>query len=111
MQLLWKQGPLTSDDIRSRLPGQPHDSSVRTMLRVLIRKGYVHRDPDSRPAAYAAAVPQANAQNKATRSLLQRFFSGSAQELVQHLIDHEQLTAEQLARLRRQFHSPKRDDQ
>lgn len=111
MRLLWKQGALTSEEIRSRLPGQPHDSSVRTILRVLVRKGYVHRDPDSRPAAYSAAVPEANAQNKAARSLLQRFFSGSALELVQHLIDHEQLTPEQLAKLRRQFRSPKRNDE
>ena len=105
MQVLWDHGAMTSGAVGDRLPGSPHDSSVRTMLRVLIQKGYVHVDRGVRPAVYSAAVPQSKLQKQATQSLLQRFFSGSVEDLVQHLIEDEQLTLEQLTNLRRRFGS------
>lgn len=108
MQVLWDQGPVTSLDLGERLPGKPHDSSVRTMLRVLNQKGYVQIDSGQRPAMYEAAVPQARLQSKATQSLLKRFFSGSVEELVQHLIEDEQIAPEQLTKLRRKFGSKKK---
>jgi predicted transcriptional regulator len=111
MQILWDRGQMTSVAIGQVLPGDPHDSSVRTMLRVLIQKGYVRVDNGQRPAVYTAAVPQARLRKKATHSLLQRFFSGSAEDLVQHLLEGDQLTPEQLTKLRRKYGSQRRESQ
>ncbi len=108
MQLLWKHGDMTADAIRSKLPGDPHDSSVRTMLRVLKQKGYVRVEKGQRPAVYTSAIPQTKVQKNATRSLLERFFGGSVENLVQNLIEDEQLTVEQLAQLRKKFGSQKK---
>ena len=108
MQVLWDHGDMTSVALGVRLPNNPHDSSVRTMLRVLIQKGCVRVDSKQRPAVYSSAVPQSKLQKKATHSLLQRFFSGSVEDLVQHLIEDEQLTPEQLKKLRRKFGSPRK---
>ncbi len=47
MEVLWMHGAVTAEAVREALPGDPHDSSVRTMLRVLRNKGYV---PHSRPS-------------------------------------------------------------
>ena len=105
MEVLWNRGAVTSEDVRRQLAGNPHDSTVRTMLRVLISKAWVKVDHTVRPAEYRAALPQSKMRTKATSSLLKRFFSGSAEELVQHLLDDEQLTPEQLSRLRRQYGS------
>ncbi len=100
MGLLWDHGSQTSESVRDRLPDKPHNSSVRTMLRVLADKGYVRVDNEQRPAVYSAAVPRSRVQKKAMRGLLRRFFNGSLDNLVQHLIDDEQLTPEQLERLK-----------
>ena len=105
MQVLWEHGGMTSVALGARLPNNPHDSSVRTMLRVLIQKGHVRVDRGQRPAVYAPAVRQSKLRKKATHSLLQRFFGGSARDLVQHLIEDEQMTLEQLTKLRRKFGS------
>lgn len=105
MKVLWDCGDLSSGVVRAKLPGNPHDSSVRTMLRVLVEKGYVRIKGGQRPVLYASAVPQAKLQKKAMRSLLQRFFGGSVEGLVQHLIEDEQLTLEQLTKLRQKFGS------
>jgi predicted transcriptional regulator len=43
--------------------------------------------------------------------LLKQFFSGSADELVQHLLDEEEITPEQLHRLREAYdHARRKED-
>jgi predicted transcriptional regulator len=73
---------------------------VRTLLRILKKKGYV-RILGQQPAVYEATVAQIDVQMKATRSLLARFFGGSAESLVMRLVEDEELTPDQLARFRK----------
>ena len=101
MGILWELGKATSEQVRERLPGDPHDSSVRTLLRVLHTKGYVRLNRRKRPATYRPLVSQARVQQKAAQSLLHRFFGGSAEALVLRLIEDEQLSQEQLAQLKK----------
>ena len=82
MAVIWELGEATAEQVRARLPGSPHDSSVRTLLRVLQSKGYLRLRPKSRPRLYRPAVPRSKAQHKAAKSLLRRFFDGSAEALV-----------------------------
>jgi BlaI family transcriptional regulator, penicillinase repressor len=103
MDVLWRLGAATAEQVRGALPGAPHDSTVRTLLRVLEAKGQVAHEVRGRAYVYRAAVPRARAQQKAVRSLLGRFFGGSAEALVLRLIEDEQLTPEQLEALR---HAP-----
>jgi predicted transcriptional regulator len=104
MEIVWKRGRATAEEVRAALTDEPHDSTVRTLLRVLKDKGYV-KIAGRQPAVYEPAVPQADVQQSAARSLLNRFFGGSADELVLRLLEDEQLTAEQLTQLRKQFSS------
>lgn len=99
MDAIWNLGDATAEQIRERLRGNPHDSSVRTILRVLKRKGYV-RVRGRQPQVYRAAMPRARVQQKAAKTLLQRFFGGSAEALVMRLLDDEDLTPEMLDALR-----------
>jgi BlaI family penicillinase repressor len=100
MDVLWSQGPATAEAIREALPDRLHDSTVRTLLRILVKKGYV-RIRGQQPALYAAKIGQAQVQKKATRSLLARFFGGSAESLMLRLVEDEKLTPEQLDAIRR----------
>jgi predicted transcriptional regulator len=107
MEILWNRERATAEEVRAALPDEPHDSTVRTLLRVLKEKGYV-RITERQPAVYEPAVPQADVQQSAARGLLNRFFGGSADALVLRLLEDEHLTAEQLSRLRKQFSSQRR---
>jgi BlaI family penicillinase repressor len=100
MGILWDQGPQTADAVRNALPDAPHDSTVRTLLRILVKKGYV-RIRGRQPAIYEPLVARTRAQSKATQSLLARFFGGSVEELVERLVEDEKLTPEQLEQLRK----------
>ena len=107
MEVLWVQGPCTAEAVRLALPDQPHDSTVRTLLRILQRKGYV-RTRGRQPVAYEAKVNRSVVQAKATRNLLARFFAGSADALVLRLVEDEQISPGQLDRLRKSLSQRKR---
>lgn len=106
MAVLWERGRATADEVRRDLPGTPHDSTVRTLLRVLLRKGFVVREAEGKAHTYRPAVERTKAQQSALRSVLARFFGGSAEDLVLRLIEDEQLSPEQLDALSRPSTGP-----
>ena len=80
---------------------QPHDSTIRTLLRVLESKGYVTHEARGKAYLYRAAIGRQKVQGHALGSLLAQFFGGSAEDLVLRLIEDERITPEQLDELRR----------
>lgn len=101
MEVLWDLGAATAEQVRERLPDGPHDSTVRTLLRVLVEKGFASRDDRGTAYTYRPSVERDKAQRVALRHLLGRFFGGSAESLVLRLIEDEQLRPEQLDAIRR----------
>lgn len=100
MDALWRLPEATAEEIRAQLPVEPHDSTVRTLLRVLEGKGFVIHETRGKTFVYRAAAARDKVQRKALRSFLARLFGGSAEDLVVRLLEDEQITAEQLAQLR-----------
>jgi BlaI family transcriptional regulator, penicillinase repressor len=107
MEILWQNGRATAEEVRTALADDPHDSTVRTLLRVLKEKGYA-RITGRQPAVWEPAVPRADVQQSAARRLLDRFFGGSADALVMRLLEDEHLSAAQLEQLKKQFASQRR---
>lgn len=99
MTVLWELRSASAEEVRGKLSGAPHDSTVRTLLRVLVSKGHVIVKKDTRPTTYHPAVKQDAMQKQVTRDLLKRFFAGSAEELVLQLLDDDRLSPEQLKRI------------
>jgi BlaI family transcriptional regulator, penicillinase repressor len=109
MDVLWSRGPSTSEAVRQALPNRPHDSTIRTLLRILKNKGYVHIR-GRQPALYEPAIPRSLVQTKATKSLLSRLFGGSVEDLVLRLLEDETLSREQLDQLRKQIRRQRKGD-
>ncbi len=100
MAILWDEGEATAERIRAALPMELHDSTVRTLLRVLEGKGYVKHTAKGKAFIYRPAIKRVNAERKAVHSVLKRFFGGSAEALVLRLIEDEALTPQQLDQLK-----------
>jgi BlaI family transcriptional regulator, penicillinase repressor len=100
MDAVWRLGEATAEQVREALPEPLHDSTVRTVLRVLESKGYLGHEVRGKAYVYRAAVERTKAQRHALRSVLARFFGGSAEDLVLRLIEDERITPEQLDALR-----------
>lgn len=101
MNVLYRKGEASASQVRNRLADDPSDSSVRTMLRLLERKGrVVHREEDGR-YLYRPAGRPADIRRKAVGYLLETFFEGSESALIEALVSRKDADPETLARLER----------
>jgi BlaI family transcriptional regulator, penicillinase repressor len=102
MAVLWDLGSATAEAIREALPGEPHDSTVRTHLRGLESKGYVRRKRQGKADVYRPTLPRKKAQGKAVQSLISHFFGGSPEALIVRLLEDENISVDKIDELRRQ---------
>ena len=105
MDVLWKQGPATVAEVAEALPNQPGlaYNTVLTTMRILEDKGYVEhtKSKEGRAFIYRAVVGQREASQNAVRHLLGRFFRNSPEALVLNLLENEELSEQELRRIRR----------
>lgn len=101
MEVLWKRGPSTVAEVREQLPDPLAYTTVLTMLRNLEAKGYVGHDEEGRAHRYSALVEQDAARRSALRDLASKFFDGSAELLMTHLVSDEKLSGAAVERIRR----------
>jgi predicted transcriptional regulator len=101
MDILYRRGQATAAEVRAELSGGPNDSTVRTQLRVLERKGYVRHEEAGLRYVYVPAVPHRAARRSALRHLVDTFFDGSAEKVVGALLGGEaaRISDEELERI------------
>jgi BlaI family transcriptional regulator, penicillinase repressor len=87
MDVLYARGRATGLEIRDSLGGNPGYSTVRTILRILERKGHVRHEEDGQRYVYAPTVARDAARSSALRRLIRTFFDGSAKAAAAALID------------------------
>jgi predicted transcriptional regulator len=102
MTVLWAHPRSTVGEVVERMdgPDRPAYNSVLTIMRILERKGYVAHEKHGRAFTYAPVVDHGQARRGALRQVLSRFFNGSRELLVMDLLGHEQMTGEQLRKVR-----------
>lgn len=103
MEILFRLGKASAQEVMDELPDPPGYSAVRALLAILEEKGLVKHEKESRRYVYKAAVPEKRAKRTALKQLLATFFEGRAEKLVASLLDPEdqKLSAEEIARIRK----------
>ena len=89
MDILYKAGRATAAEVMSGLSGEPHYSTVRTQLRVLETKGYVRHEEENLRYVYVPAVPQDEVSRSALKQLIDAFYDGSMENVVDALLGLE----------------------
>jgi BlaI family transcriptional regulator, penicillinase repressor len=89
MDILYSQGKATGPEVQERLREQPSYSTVRTILRILERKGHVRHIEDGQRYIYLPAVPREAAKKSAIQRLIATFFDGSAKAAAAAFLDPE----------------------
>ncbi len=102
MKLLWSRGESTvADLVAAAAPdGELAYTSVLTTIRILETKGYVKHRQEGRAFLYSAAVGEAEASRSEVRHVLERFFGNSRERLLLSLLGDEEITPEELMRLK-----------
>lgn len=100
MEVLWERGPSTVAEVRAAVGDDLAYTTVLTILRNLEAKGAVSRWGEGRAHRYFAVVAREAAREGALQRLIDRFFAGSHEGLLTHLVDAKKLSPDQLAELR-----------
>jgi predicted transcriptional regulator len=102
MKVLWSRGESAVSDMvaATAAEGELAYNSVLTTIRILESKGYVTHRQEGRAFLYSSAVAENEASRSEVNNLLQRFFGNSRERLLLSLLGDEELTAEELKRLK-----------
>ena len=101
MDILYRHGKASANDVRDAMDDAPSYSAVRAMLRVLEEKGHVRHEELGLRYVYTPNVPRSSARKSALRHLVETFFDGSAEGAVAALLGGEsaKLSDEELDRI------------
>jgi len=98
--VLWDRGPSTVAEVRKALDDELAYTTVLTVLRILEGKGYVGHTPEGRAHRYRPLVEKMAAGESALRRLTTRLFSGSPELLLTRLVEDQDLTDDELRRMK-----------
>lgn len=101
LDYIWTHGPSTSEQLREGLrPRHPlKDSSVRTLLRRLEDRGYVTHTAEGKVFVYNATSRRTSVAARAVKQIIDRFWSGSAEQFLAGMVDEKVLSAAAIKRL------------
>lgn len=99
--ILYRRGRATAAEVQQDLSGEPSSSTVRTQLRILERKGVVKHAEEGLRYVYLPAVARNSARKSALRHLIDTFYDGSTESVVNALLggDGPSVSAEELDRI------------
>lgn len=99
MDVLYRLGKATAQEILDGLAEPPSYSAVRALLRLLEERGHITHTVDGQRYVYAPAVARSNARKSALAHVVQTFFAGSVEDAVATLVDRSKLSRAELDRL------------
>lgn len=103
MDILFRLGKATAEEVLRELPDPPSYSAVRALLVTLEGKALVKHAKDSRRYVYQPTVPEKRAKRSALKQLIATFFEGSPEKLVASLLDpqDQKLSGDEIERIRK----------
>ncbi len=113
MRILWRRGESAVTDLVAAMPEgeQLAYNSVLTTIRILEQKGYVEHRQEGRAFVYRPCVAEEEASRSEVKHLMSRFFGNSRERLLLSLLGDDEISAEELQRLKEAIQSTKPDSE
>jgi len=113
MRVLWERGESAVAEMVTAVADETPlaYNSVLTTVRVLERKGYVVHRQDGRAFLYSASLAQMEASRSEVKHVLQRFFGNSRERLLLSLLGDDEISADELLRLKEAIAKAPNDEQ
>ncbi len=100
MEVLWRKGSGTVQQVQDWLPSTLAYNSVLTTIRILEKKGHLKHVKDGRAFIYEPTIGREEATRSEVRHLVSRFFRNSHEALLLNILQDEEIDAAELRRLR-----------
>jgi len=100
LDLIYRLGRATAQDVQSNLHDAPTYTTVRGLLRILEAKGHIRHEDDEGRYVYSPIVPKKRAAKSAIQHVVSTFFDGSPSEALAAFLGGEKaLNERELERL------------
>ena len=100
MNLLWSRGGATARELVSHLPDDRAYTTISTLLRILVDKGFCTTEPAGRAHRYVPAITRSEYQLRKLGAVVSGLFEGSPVDLVRQLVRSETMTDAERAELK-----------
>jgi len=87
IDIIYMLGEATAAQVLENLPESVGEASIRKLIRVIEKKGYLTHRRVGHSYIYSPTVPKAAASSQALRHMLKTFFQDSAPKAVAALLD------------------------
>jgi BlaI family transcriptional regulator, penicillinase repressor len=103
MEALWKESPQTAEDVAAKVAHEHEwtEATVRTLINRLLKKKAIAAKKDGRRYLYRPLLKRADYIQQESQGLLDRLFDGRLAPLVTHFSDRKNLSADDIAELKR----------
>ena len=102
LQILWQAGPSSVRFVNEQLNKQREVGYTTTLklMQIMLDKGLVARDAQSRTHIYTAAVSEANMQKQLLQKFVDTTFRGSAIKMVMQALGNHKTSSEELEEIK-----------
>jgi BlaI family transcriptional regulator, penicillinase repressor len=102
MEVLWAQSPMATEDVLNALPKTKwQESTVKTLINRLLKKGALKARKDGRRYLYTPVLTRKDWLSRESDGFLNRMFGGRVAPFVAHFSQQRKLTKKDLADLKR----------
>lgn len=103
MHIVWEQGEATTASVREALSSKRESagSTVRTMLGILERKGYLKHRVKGNRYIYKPVIDRKEATRRMICHLADRICEGSTNLLMKYMLELEEVSGEELEEIKR----------
>ncbi len=111
MEIVYRLGEVTVNDILSNLDDPPSYSAMRACMRVLEEKGHLTHRQNGPRYVYMPTVPLKQARQSALRGILRNFFNDSYEQMIAALLDNSDSgpSPEELEKLARMIEQARKE--
>ena len=96
MDIIYRKREVSAAEIRELLPDKLTDSGVRTLLRVMVNKGFLQYKKKGPKYIYFPTITRDKARYSALKHLKHTFFDDSAERVITALLKNSDMTGKDL---------------
>jgi BlaI family transcriptional regulator, penicillinase repressor len=100
MDIIWRTGRASANEVHEALTDAPSYSAVRALLTVLVTKGHIRHEREGKRYVYLPTSSTEKASKSALKRILSTFFNNSPADLVATLLDPKDVDDVELAKIK-----------
>jgi predicted transcriptional regulator len=103
MKIIWQLGEASVSDVVKRQDNKNKIAynTILTMMRIMERKGYISHKKKGKAHIFMPTISTSQARIKAIKHMVDSFFNGSPELLVQSLVENKNISIDDIDRIKK----------